>query len=271
MRRLNVDSASTGVAPAPIRLAAWWTTCLVAFFFVSYIFAAWITSLRSNVPSLVFGWEVYIPFLPWTIVPYWSTDLLFVWSPFLFRSRAGLAIHCKRLLAVQVLSVLIFLVFPLRFTFGRPHTAGLLGWMFAVRTGIDTQFNQSPSLHIGFAVVLWQAYSRHLEGSARWLIRSLIVLMSLATLTTFRHHFIDLPTGLWAGLFCVAMFPDDGPSAADVPSPNSSRRPWFGILYVVGAILYSVVAYRVGNVEWLILWPVSALAFAAYRSRKTQI
>jgi hypothetical protein len=265
MQQLSVDSETTAADLSLTGLAAWWTILLLAFFFASYIFAAWITHLRHNVPSLVFGWEVHIPFLAWTIVPYWSTDLLYVCSPFLFNSRAELATHCKRLLAVQVLSVVIFLLFPLRLTFDRPPTTGLLGWMFLLRTGVDTQFNDAPSLHIGFAVVLWQAYSRHLKGKARWLMRSWIVLMSLATLTTFQHHFIDLPTGLWAGLFCTAMFPDGCAPLAGTPLPDSSK--WFriGALYAVGAILFSAAAYRVGNVAWLILWPASALAFVVYR------
>jgi hypothetical protein len=268
MQQLSVDP-TTAADPSLTRLAAWWTASLVAFFFASYAFAAWITTLRHNVPSLVFGWEVHIPFLAWTIVPYWSTDLLFVCSPFLFHSREELVTHCKRLLAVQGLSVLIFLLFPLQFTFGRPHTTGLLGWMFLLRTGIDTQFNQAPSLHIGFAVILWQAYSRHLEGTARWLMRGWIVLMSVATLTTFRHHFMDLPTGLWAGLFCAAMLPDCGALVAGAHAPDSSK--WFriGALYAAGAVLFSAAAWRVGNVAWLILWPASALAFAAYMRWKS--
>jgi len=269
MQQLSVDSPTTAADPALTRLAAGWTISLVAFFFTTYALAAWISGLRHNVPSLVFGWEVHIPFLAWTIVPYWSTDLLFVCSPFLFNSRAELDTHCKRLLAVQAISVLIFLLFPLQFTFGRPHTTGLLGWIFLLRTGFDTQFNQAPSLHVGFAVVLWQAYSRHMAGNARWLTRGWIVLMSLATLTTFRHHFIDLPTGLWVGLFCAAILPDGGSPAAGTLSPGSSK--WFriGALYAVGAILFSAAAYRVGSVAWLIIWPVSALFFAAYRRWKS--
>src|SRR5882724_11146596 len=227
MQQLSVDSPTAAADPSLTGLATWWTISLVAFFFATYAFTAWMSSLRHNVPSLVFGWEVHIPFLAWTIVPYWSTDLLFVCSPFLFNSRAELNTHCKRLLAVQAISVLIFLLFPLQFTFGRQHTTGLLGWMFLLRTGFDTQFNQAPSLHVGFAVVLWQAYSRHLEGYARWLTRGWIVLMSLATLTAFRHHFMDLPTGLWVGLFCTEILPDSVAPAVGTLSPESSK--WFRI------------------------------------------
>ena len=46
------------------------------FFFASYGFATWYTSRLSQVPSVVFAWERQIPLWPWTIVPYWSIDLL---------------------------------------------------------------------------------------------------------------------------------------------------------------------------------------------------
>src|SRR5262249_37812065 len=68
------ESNSTDVGRAVHWLeAATWTVVLVAFFFATYIAVAWVTVQRSSVPSVVFSWEKNIPFVPWTIVPYWST------------------------------------------------------------------------------------------------------------------------------------------------------------------------------------------------------
>jgi len=60
-----------------------WLALLALFFYISYGFANWVTSLRANVPSIVFGWERAIPFIAWSIVPYWSTNLLYGLSLFI--------------------------------------------------------------------------------------------------------------------------------------------------------------------------------------------
>jgi hypothetical protein len=247
--------------PRPLLWALMWMSGLVAFFFATYAFSYWMSSLRHDVPSIVFGWERHIPFLPWTIVPYWSTDLIYVLSAFLFSTRAELATHCKRLLAVQVISVAVFLLFPLKFTFSQPETTGLLGWMFAARTGIDPLFNEAPSLHIGLMVVLWAAYGRYLRGGALWLMRGWFLLTMLSTLTTYRHHFFDLPTGLWVGLFCLAMFPD-GEQAPPCGTP-ADRRFHFAAWHLGGALICVAAAYWLGGVGWLMLWPAGALAIVA--------
>jgi len=237
---------------------------VVAFFFATYALSSWISCLRQDVPSIVFAWEHQIPFLAWTIVPYWSTDPLYVLSAFLFRSRGELATHCKRLLAVQVISVTVFLLFPLKFSFGRPAVSGIFGWMFAIRTGIDPQFNEAPSLHIGLMVVLWAAYGRYLHGWARWLMRGWFSLTMLSTLTTYRHHFFDLPTGLWVGLFCVAMFRDGVPANASAQPRGASHRR-LAAWYSLGAMVCAGAAYYFGGPGWWTLWGAGALAVVAIR------
>jgi hypothetical protein len=247
------ESNSTGVGRArPWLEAAVWALGLVVFFFITYIAAGWLTVLRRSVPSVVFSWERGIPFMPWTIVPYWSTDLFFITAPFLFRTRSGLRTYGKRILAVQIISVAIFLLFPLQFSFGRPPVSGLLGLMFAIRTGIDTQFNQAPSLHIGFAAVMWPAFRQHTRGLLWRAAQVCLVMMSLATLTTYRHHFIDLPTGLWAGVFCTVLISEEAWTA--------QRRFRVIMLWVLGAILFSWASYLAGNLRWLVLWPAGLAA-----------
>ena len=54
--------------------AACWLLGLGPFFFLSYGFANWLAGLHAEVGSVVFSWERGIPFLPWTIIPYWSIE-----------------------------------------------------------------------------------------------------------------------------------------------------------------------------------------------------
>jgi len=243
----------------PLPLALLWLAGLAPFFFLSYGFANWVTSLRDHVPELAFGWEHHIPFVAWTIVPYWSTDLFYAASLFVCRTRAELHAHGKRLIAVQVLCVAGFLLFPLRFGFERPHAVGLFGEMFDLLMSFDKPFNQAPSLHIALVTVLWVTYGRHFRGWVLGLIRVWFLLMALSTLTTYQHHFIDLPTGLWVGLFVMASFSDRRTWYPFEPSRDPRRFP-ISAAYLGAAAICVFAAYRIGGVAWILLWPAGAMA-----------
>lgn len=226
-----------------------WLAFLFPFFFLSYGFANWVTSLRSNVPAFAFGWESSIPFLAWTIVPYWSTDLLYAASIFVCRTRQELDTHAGRLLAAQLISVAAFLLFPLRFSFARPETHGLFGFMFDALGSFDKPFNQAPSLHLSLTTILWARFSAHLKGVPLWLVRGWLALAGLATLTTYQHHFIDLPTGVLAGLISIGLFPD----------PPDARRVRLSSAYLLASLFLAAAA-----LSWPILfWPAAALFMVA--------
>jgi protein-tyrosine phosphatase len=246
----------------PWGAALLWLAVLTPFFFLSYGFAAWVTSQRRDVPSLVFGWEHRIPFLAWTIVPYWSTDLLYALSLFLCRNRKELNTHARRLLTAQIICMSVFLLFPLRFTFERPPTTGLSGWMFDVLLSFDKPFNQAPSLHLALTTILWAKYSQHLAGPALWLTRGWFLLVGLSTLTTYQHHFIDLPTGIWVGLLCLALFPDN-PAPPRYRSSRNRQTMRVGAIYLAGSLLFVALAIWIGGAAWWLLWPVGALLIVA--------
>ena len=153
-----------------------------------------------------------MPFWAWTIVPYWSIDLLYGFSLLLPNTRHELKQHALRLLSAQVIAVSCFLIWPLRFTFERPELDGVFGWLFAVLAGFDKPFNQAPSLHIALLVILWVMYQRHTQGFWRWVVHGWFTLIGVSVLTTYQHHFIDLPTGALAGWLCVWLWPVAHPS-----------------------------------------------------------
>jgi len=238
-----------------------WLAALGPFFFLSYGFAIWVTAQRHNVPSIVFGWEHWIPFLAWTIVPYWSSDFFYALSFFLCRDRKELDSHAKRLLAAQIVSVACFLLFPLRFSFEQPGTSGLFGRMFHALGSFDKPFNQAPSLHLSLITILWAKYSEHTRGLTRFLLRGWFVLVGLSTLTTYQHHFIDILPGIWVGLACIALFP-----AQRHATPPSMRSARIAAFHFAGAGLLAIAAFRLGGSGWLLLWAAGALSIvgAAY-------
>jgi protein-tyrosine phosphatase len=258
----EVPVAAAGIAtPArsaeqrPWKTAGLYMLALGLFFAASYSLANWVTGHRGHVPSLVFRWEHDIPFLSWTIVPYWSIDLFYCLSFFICRTRAELNQHARRLLTAQLVCVTAFLLLPLRFAFQRPQAPGVFGWMFDALARFDAPFNQAPSLHLSLAVILAARYSAHLAGPARWLLRAWFVLIGASVLTTYQHHFIDVPTGIWVGALCRALFSDQPVARLAVPT----GRYWkLSLLYLVAVALLSAVAIQLGGWAWWLLWPAGS-------------
>lgn len=244
-----------------------WLAFLAPFFFASYGLANRVASQRPEVGSLVFDWERSIPFLPWTIVPYWSIDLFYGLSLFVCASRAELDVHGRRLLCAQAVAVTCFLLFPLHFTFERAATDGVFGWMFDVLMGFDQPFNQAPSLHIALLVILWTLYSRHVSGIWLWILHAWFVLIGASVLTTYQHHFIDIPTGLWLGWFCVWLFPHGAPSLLSTARVTGEpRRRALALRYGSAAIALGVLGFLGGGWALWLLWGAGSLALvsAAY-------
>lgn len=242
-----------------------WLLLLGPLFFASYGFANWFSGQRDDVGSLVFAWEPQIPLWPWSIVPYWSIDLLYGLSFLLPACRREMDRHALRLLAAQVICVACFLLWPLRFTFERPPLDGTFGLMFDVLMGFDKPFNQAPSLHITLLVIIWAMFANHTRGLFwRGLLHGWMALIGISVLTTWQHHFIDVPTGLLAGFLCLWMLPLQGDTPLKQIHLASDPRRWrLALRYGLGATLSAVLAVRLGGAWLWLFWPAVALALVA--------
>lgn len=250
--------------PGLLKLASLWLLMLALLFFSTYGFATWFTSLRSDVGTLVFAWETHVPFLAWTIVPYWSIDLLYGLSLFLPNNRVELKRHVQRLLSAQLIAVTCFLIWPLRFTFERPELDGVFGWLFAVLAGFDKPFNQAPSLHIALLVILWVMFQRHTQGLSRWWVHGWFGLIGISVLTTYQHHFIDVPTGALLGWLCVWLWPLQQPSPFSRARLARDWARWqLALRYGAGVLGLLILAFTLGGGWlWVLLPAVSMLLVA---------
>ncbi len=244
--------------------AALWLAGLGPFFFASYGLATYLATQRAQVPFIVFAWENVIPLIPWSIVPYWSIDILYGVSLFICLTRAELDTHAKRLLAAQVLAVICFIAAPLRFTFIRPAMDGIPGQLFALLGEFDKPFNQAPSLHIALLVILWVRFAAHVGPRWAWVLHGWFALIGISVLTTWQHHFIDVPTGAWLGLLTLWLFPDAGPGPfAEARLTRDPRRRRMAMRYgAAGALLVVLALWRGGFALWL-LWPAGSLLLVA--------
>ena len=254
--------------PRPWRRATAWLLFLGPFFFLTYGLANWLASRRTGVPVFAFEWERAIPFHAWTIVPYWSIDALYAISLFVCTTREELDTHAKRLLTAQLAAIACFVAFPFRFSFERPAADGVSGALFDLLAGFDQPYNQLPSLHIALAVILWVLYAARVRspGMARILLTLWFVMIGASVLTTYQHHFIDVPTGFALGWLCVWLWPM--PSAAAAPlsvwrGTDDPVRHRLALLYLAGGVCCGAIALAAGGWALLLGWPALSLALVA--------
>lgn len=246
--------------PRPWKQGALCLLGLGILFFSSYNAANWLASQRNHVPTLVFAWESLIPYWPWTIVPYWSIDLFYVASLFVCTTKRELHTHAYRLLAIQLISVAFFVLTPLRYTFVRPETTGIFGAMLDALLLFDKPFNQAPALHISLLVILWVCFAKHFTDTWRWLLHAWFALIGVSVVTTYQHHFFDVPTGLWAGWFCVWLFPEREKFGVSKFASNADpHRARLAVIYFTAALLVGVAGILVDGWGLWLLWVAGAL------------
>jgi protein-tyrosine phosphatase len=255
-----------------LQLAPQWRSGLLAllvlgpFFFWSYGAANHWAASRAGVPSIVFDWEAAIPLWPWTILPYWSIDLFYGLSLLLARDALELRRQAARLLTAQLLCVVCFVLWPLKFSTPRPAVDGWAGWLFNALAGFDLPYNQAPSLHIVLLLILWDFYRQRLQGWAAWGLHAWSALIGVSVLTTYQHHFIDVPAGLLAGSVCMWLWPLSGALPWQAWRQEGARHPlalaWGGL-----AVVCALAALGWGNgwsrLAWVLIWPAISFALVA--------
>lgn len=234
-----------------------WLLFLAPFFFLTYGQVNTYTASLPAVPSFAFSWETHIPFLPWTIIPYWSIDLFYGLSLFICTSLREQCIHGLRLVAASLVACAGFLLFPLKFSFPRPQTDGTAGWMFDQLEMFDLPFNQAPSLHIILLWLLWLRFRAHMPRRWHWFLHLWSALILISVLTTRQHHFIDVITGAAAGVVISYLLPIN---TRWQWSPHRLRRGYqLAGRYAIISLVLITAAIVTGGQGWWLLWP--ALTF----------
>ena len=261
-----------------------------ALFYTSYGLSNHYAASLAYVPEIAFAWERGIPFWAWTIVPYWSLNLMYAAAFFLCRNACEQNRYVARLVSAQIVATTCFMLFPLHFGWPKPPTDGLWGWLFDSLVAFDLPYNQAPSLHIALAVIVgafyWTRFPKIRLPTLLW--QSLI---ALSVLTTYQHHFIDVPTGALLGWLVLWAIPQHGVSPFRRPfdtqgrlktnavsfartseasfreaktSPETrSREIKIAMLYLAGAALSALPSFFGGAWLWM-LWVSVSLSVVAF-------
>ena len=271
-----------------------------ALFYTSYGLSNHYAASLAYVPEIAFAWERDIPFWPWTIVPYWSLNLMYAAAFFLCRNACEQNRYVAQLVLAQIIATTCFMLFPLHFGWPKPPTDGLWGWLFDSLVAFDLPYNQAPSLHIALSIIVgafyWTRFPKIRLPILLW--QSLI---ALSVLTTYQHHFIDVPTGALLGWLVLWAIPQHGVSPFRRPfdtqgrlktseasfceaktnavsfartseasfreaktSPETrSREIKITILYLAGAVLSALLSFFGGVWLWM-LWVSVSLSVVAF-------
>ena len=263
-----------------------------ALFYTSYGLSNHYAASLAYVPEVAFAWEHGIPFWAWTIVPYWSLNLMYAAAFFLCRDACEQNRYIARLVTAQIVATVCFLLFPLHFSWPKPPTSGLSGWLFDSLVAFDLPYNQAPSLHIALAVIVgafyWVRFPKIRLPLLLW--QSLI---ALSVLTTYQHHFIDVPTGALLGWLMLWAIPQHGVSPfkkrdlfvaqpaeqtgylkmasckvrlssgkAKTSPETRSREIKIAMLYLAGSVLSALPSLFGGTWLWTLWISVSLLVVA---------
>ncbi|MFZ4930339.1 phosphatase PAP2 family protein [Chryseobacterium sp. Mn2064] len=240
--------------------------CSIIFMMV-YNFAAWYTSTLATVPSLVFDFEKYIPFIPWSIIPYMTSGLFFCTVFFFCKEKEQLVVLTRRMLFVTFAAGLCFVLFPLRFSFSKPEIDNhFLQYSFQFLKTFDSPFNQAPSLHITYAFIFWSVF-RELKKFRIFLMIALL-LLGISTLTTYQHHVIDIVTGSILAHLSFIVFP--------FRKNNILYRNFHvaNVYFFSGWILILMtlsVKQLIGPSALIILWPAFIIFLVGFHYQKNNI
>jgi len=250
-----------------------------ALFGLCYPLANHLAHRAGITRSVALPWDAALTFLPWMVLPYMTSGLLFVLSFLLAGSRAGLSALSRRVAFATVAACLVFVAVPLRFGFERPAVdAALPAWLFAQLSAMDQPYNQLPSLHVAYCLIFWPALGSALRSHAvpRALLAAWLVLVAAATVFTYQHHLADVAGGALLGLLAIRALPARAAAAHAAPAGlaaavqgaagHATAKP-VAFCYTLMAGLSMLAWFALGGPWWLYLCASLLLVAWAYHRR----
>lgn len=242
MRAHNTVFDAMPQARPAFKEKALWSLVMGLFFFLVYGGSNEIAALTAPHPSFFWTWEKHLPFVPELIVPYMSSDIVFVLAFLAAPTRDALQrLALRNGLAIGI-SAAIFLAFPLAFSFERPDVTGWPAFLFQLLS-VDKPYNQFPSLHVSLGFIAWHALTNRMRAVPKAITSIWFVLILLSTVLVYQHHAIDLIGGAAVAAFVFWLIPDTGGTRLPI-NFVSPRHLRIALSYLIGACIAAVVAFR---------------------------
>lgn len=256
---MTFDAAPT--AKPLFKERALWTLVLGLFFFLVYGSTNHISSLTAPHPFFIWEWERQIPFIPEFIVPYMSSDIVFVIAFLLAPTRDAiqkLGVRCG--LAITI-SAAFFLVMPLQFSFERPAVTGWYAFLFDWLS-LDQPYNQFPSLHISLGFLAWHVIFLRVIKFGYITTTIWFLLIAASTVLVYQHHFIDLIGGAGVVVLVYWLVPQSGSTRLKL-NFVTPRHLHMALRYLIVAVLAAITAFNTGPGAALFGWIVVSMLLVA--------
>jgi hypothetical protein len=202
------------------------------------------------------AWDADLPFVTWMILPYLTSVPLLVLGFMGAPDGLALRAYSQRLLLATAGGCLVFALWPLAFHGPRPQPADpLWGPLYERLHRLDGPYNQWPSLHVAYMVVLWPTVMAAVRSTLlRGLIVGWLLLVVVSTVFTHQHHVADLGGGLLLGALAWRAV------------PVQRQQPAVALHYGVAAVLALVVSLTVqpGWLRGLCVWLAACAAAVAW-------
>lgn len=145
-----------------------------------------------------------IPFIAWTAWIYMAQFFFLLFSVIALKKTPAISRALYGMIAASALSFTVFFVYPTMITRDVVASEGLTGRLFEFLYRIDSSANCFPSLHVSLA---WIAAAGVFEESRKkgFVAFFVAAVISISTLTTKQHYFIDVIAGLALAALCLAL------------------------------------------------------------------
>lgn len=227
-------------------------------FTLCYLTANTLAQQQGVVRHAALPFEAGMPFLPWMILPYLSSGLLFCLIFFMVRSRDELRVLSQRLLLATVIAAVIFVLYPLQFSWPRPAISSTwCAYLYDYLALMDKPYNQLPSLHVAYCLLFWNALRGQVNSAPlRITLAAWLLLTVISTVFTYQHHLLDVLGGGMLGWFCIYFI-----------KPKRTE-PHVAFYYLIFANIFLIVGFIAAH-SWLALYiacSLSLVALAYYRN-----
>ena len=164
------------------------------------------------------GVDNLIPLIPSTVWIYMAQFFFLLFSVAILKKTPAISRALYAMAVASALSFVVFFVYPTTITREPLMVEGLTGALFGFLYRIDSNANCFPSLHVSLAWIA--AMGVYEESRKTGLVAFLIaVMISLSTLTTKQHYFIDIISGLAVAALCYIVL-----SKIDLKAQAPARR-----------------------------------------------